>query len=74
MIDHRIDLFFKPSVKGLSLLSETLDWQLIMSNAASNPKWLKSRMKTWATELEINSVGVQTEIEKLSGITGRIIL
>ncbi len=65
IIDKRIDLFFKPSVKGLSLLSETLDWQLIMSNAASNPKWLKSHMKSWAKELEINSVGVSDRDRKI---------
>ncbi len=58
LIDRRIDLFFKPSIKGLSLLSETLDWRDIMSYAASDPRWLKSHMKTWAAELEINSIGV----------------
>lgn len=58
MIDHRIDLFFKPSVKGLSLLSETLNWRDIMQTAASDPRWLKSRMKAWAAELEVSSIGV----------------
>ena len=65
LIDHRIDLFFKPTVKGLSLLSETLDWQHIMHEAALNPKWLKSSMNAWAAELEINSVGVSDRGRKI---------
>jgi len=65
LIDHKIELFFKPSVKGLSLLSETLDWRLIMREAATNHTWLKSRMKAWASELEINSVGVSDRDRKI---------
>lgn len=65
LVDYRIDLFFKPSLKGLSLLSETLNWPVIMQNAASDPKWLKSRMKAWAAELEVNSVGVSDRDRKM---------
>ena len=65
MIDHRIDLVFKPSSKGLSLLSESLDWRYIMESAASDPRWLKSQMKTWAAELEVSSIGVSDRERKL---------
>lgn len=65
LVDYRIDLFFKPSLKGLSLLSETLNWPVIMQNAASDPKWLKSHMKAWAAELEVNSVGVSDRDRKM---------
>lgn len=58
MIDQRINLFFNPSVKGLTLLSESLDWQDIMRKAVSNPGQLKSRMKAWAEDLEVSSVGI----------------
>ena len=58
MIDQRIDLFFSPSVKGLTLLSDSLDWPDILKNAVSNPGQLKSRMKIWAAELEVSSVGI----------------
>lgn len=65
LIDYRIDLFFKPSLKGLSLLSETLDWPVIMQNAASDARWLKAHMKSWATELEAISVGVSDRNRKI---------
>lgn len=58
MIDQRINLFFNPSVKGLSLLSGTLDWQDILQKAVSNPGLLKSRMKQWASELEVKTVAI----------------
>lgn len=58
MIDQKINLFFNPSVKGLTLLSESLDWRDIMRKAVSNPEQLKSRMKAWAEELEVSSVGI----------------
>jgi len=64
-VDRRIDLFFKPSMKVLTLLSETLDWQNIMHEAAINPKWLKSHMKAWAAELEITSIGVSDRDRKI---------
>ncbi len=58
MIDLRINLFFAPSVKGLTLLSGSLDWQDIMKNAVSNPGELKSRMKLWTADLGVSSVGI----------------
>jgi signal transduction histidine kinase len=58
IIDQRIDLFFTPSMKGLTLLSHSLDWQNTMKNAVSNPGPLKSRMKVWATDLGVSSVGI----------------
>ncbi|PKL18563.1 MAG: hypothetical protein CVV49_05660 [Spirochaetae bacterium HGW-Spirochaetae-5] len=64
-VDVRFELFFKPAITGLSLLSETLDWPVVMRNAASDPGWLKSNMKAWAGELDINSVGVSDRYRKI---------
>ncbi|HNX23049.1 MAG TPA: ATP-binding protein [Spirochaetota bacterium] len=64
-VDARIELFFKPTITGLSLLSETLDWPVIMQKAASDPRWLKSNMKAWAEELDINSVGISDRYRKI---------
>lgn len=58
MIDQSIGLFFTPPVKGLSLLSDSLDWRTIMTDAAANPRQLKDRMKAWAAELDVNSIGI----------------
>ncbi len=64
-VDVRIEIFFKPSITGLSLLSETLDWPTVMREAASDPRWLKSRMKEWAAELDISSVGVSDRYRRI---------
>jgi two-component sensor histidine kinase len=64
-VDTRIEIFFKPSITGLSLLSETLDWPSIMQKAASDPRWLKSNMKEWAAELDISSVGVSDRYRRI---------
>lgn len=58
MIDQRINLFFNPSVKGLTLLSDSLDWPDILKKAVSNPGEFKSRMKAWAARLGVSSVGI----------------
>lgn len=65
MIDNRIDLFFKAPVKGLSILADTLDWEVIMKEAASNPAWLKAKMQEWTSELEISSIGISDRNRKL---------
>lgn len=65
IIDHKINLFFNPSVKGLSLLSESLDWRSIMQKAVSDHRWIKSQMKTWAAELEVNSIGISDRDRKI---------
>lgn len=65
MIDQRIDLFFKSPVKGLSILADTLDWEAIMKEAASNPAWLKAKMQEWTSELEISSIGISDRNRKL---------
>lgn len=65
LIERRIDLFFRPSIKALTLLSDTLDWQLVLQEAESDPSWLKSHMKTWAAALEINSVGISDKDRKI---------
>jgi hypothetical protein len=64
-VDSRIEIFFKPSITGLSLLSETLDWPAVMQRAASDPRWLKSKMKEWAAELDISSVGVSDRYRRV---------
>lgn len=65
MIDQRITLFFTPSVKGLTLLSGSLDWQGIMKNAVTNPMELKSRMKVWTADLGVGSVGISDRDRRL---------
>lgn len=65
MIDQRINLFFSPSIKGLTLLSESLDWQGIMLKAASGKMDIKTLMKTWAEELEVRSVGISDRERKI---------
>jgi len=64
-VDLRIEIFFEPSVTGLSLLSKTLDWPAIMSKSAADPEWLKIKMKEWAAELDVNSVGVSDRDRKI---------
>lgn len=58
MIDQRINLFFNPSLQGLTLLADNLDWRTIMEDAVSNPGGLHSRMKAWTAQLGASSVGV----------------
>ncbi len=64
-VDARTELFFKPSITGLSLLSETLDWPAVMQKAVSDPRQLKSDMKKWAAELEISSIGVSDRYRRI---------
>jgi len=64
-VDTRIEIFFKPTVTGLSLLSETLDWPAVLLEAASDPRWLKSNMKKWAAEFDISSVGVSDRYRRI---------
>jgi len=65
MIDHRINLFFLSSVKGLSLLSENLDWHDVLRKGVSSPFYLKSLMKEWAADLEVSSVGISDRDRKI---------
>ncbi len=64
-VDARTELFFRPITTGLSLLSETLDWNTVMRNAASGHGRLKSDMKKWAEKLGVTSVGVSDRDRKI---------
>lgn len=64
-VNLRIEVFFEPSITGLSLLSKTVDWPAVMSKSVSDPEWLKIKMKEWAAELEISSVGVSDRDRKI---------
>ncbi|HPF07834.1 MAG TPA: ATP-binding protein [Spirochaetota bacterium] len=65
LIDQKINLFFNSSVKGLTILSNTLDWQELLTEAVSDPGRFKSRMKVWAADLGVNSVGISDRDRKI---------
>jgi hypothetical protein len=64
-VDVRIEVFFEPAISGLSLLSKTLDWPVILRKSVSDPEWLKIKMEEWAVELEISSVGISDRDRKI---------
>lgn len=64
-VNRAFDAHFQPAIRGLSLLSRTLDWDSTLRNASANPAGIRQVLSRWAGLLQIRSLDLADRHRRL---------